>query len=482
MKAKSVLDELEAYVKHVSFKNVSQEVFDIASDLKSIYFKLDDFDDCFSQITLKELEYYINYFSTIDHLFSTKVLKKVASEEQHQLLSKAIYNFGQYFARMATIKLERAIPKDNKLSKKENCLFLVKGPYNLAHTSFSKAFYLGHNKISEKLVNPRFAFLDDTPPDEIKQISFNLSLLLPFKKLVYIWKLIKKYEIGTLIWLSVSQDLSLYMGSRIANQQIYWSARYRNNLMNSIDKYFFGAREKAVKIQYNGEEWCYGRFLVAEWKGQSVVKSGNKCTDIIDQRWHSFIMRKKKMGFKIIGTISNSRKMQSTDFHDLIKSILNNNSNLYYFYTSLNECCPLEKFLNQNGLSNRFKRIDWIREMTPLLGLFDLILDSFPVGASHALCYSVQAGTPFISMITTQNRQSSLLETMTPLIINEYNNMHEKIGFYKSIDGYTKFANDSLCETDKLLTELLVNQRTALSKVLANPIGMYEDFSSHILS
>ena len=404
---------------------------EICSNLKEIYIEFSFHSASILPSNLNEL---INYFSDIDHLFYTNVLTKTVSEEDHALYISAIGNFGQ----LLSLKLQENVHStylDFKHCQLTNVLFIIKGPFNLAHMSFAKSFLYGQFR-----------------------------------------------ESGSIIWPSVAQNVSLYLGSRFAKQQIFWSARYRNRLFDTVDKYFFGARPTRQSIQYNGVSWKYGRFFVAEWEGMEIQTTSSTITHQSDQNWINFIRRKKTQGWTICATISSERKMQDPNFHQYIAKLLRANPHIYYFYTSREKNCPLRNILVAKGLESRFKRINWIYAMTPILSLFDLILDSFPVGASHALCYSLNAGTPFISLYSSNNLQSSLLETLNP-VIRELNISPQSIGFLNNAEEYFDCATKILKgKSRQPIATLLASQLELIGGCLNNPTGMYHDFLSHIIS
>ena len=68
--------------------------------------------------------------------------------------------------------------------------------------------------------------------------------------------------------------------------------------------------------------------------------------------------------------------------------------------------------------------------MTSLLRNFDLIVDSFPVGASHSLCYTCVRMFPYF-FVVSQNVRSSLLETLDPHI-KESGNSYMSVGIAMS--------------------------------------------------
>lgn len=471
------LEKLDKYADSLG-RIQSLDPKEICSNLKEIYIEFYFHSASILPSNLNEL---INYFSDIDHLFYTNVLTKTVSEEDHALYISAIGNFGQ----LLSLKLQENVHStylDFKHCQLTNVLFIIKGPFNLAHMSFAKSFLYGQFRESGKEVNIRFLFLDCKMPQQLCQISFDFTAMTTFNKLISLRKLVIKENIGSIIWPSVAQNVSLYLGSRFAKQQIFWSARYRNRLFDTVDKYFFGARPTRQSIQYNGVSWKYGRFFVAEWKGMEIQTTSSTITHQSDQNWINFIRRKKTQGWTICATISSERKMQDPNFHQYIAKLLRANPHIYYFYTSREKNCPLRSILVAKGLESRFKRINWIYAMTPILSLFDLILDSFPVGASHALCYSLNAGTPFISLYSSNNLQSSLLETLNP-VIRELGISPQSIGFLNNAEEYFDCATKILKEKSRQpIATLLASQLELIGGCLNNPTGMYHDFLSHIIS
>ena len=218
----------------------------------------------------------------------------------------AIGNFGQFLAEQ--FKNFHSLDSSQSSHPISNVAFLIKGPFNLAHMSFVKAFIFGHVQSSEKIITPLLVYLDDQIPDELNSISVDLSSFSPYSKLLKLQKIINNFQIGTLIWPSVAQTSSLYLGARFVRQQIYWSSRYRNPLFSAVDKYFFGARSCKSEIFYNGYPWCYGRFYVAEWHKMVIQQPQDKLNGKSDLMWKRFIDRKKDQGYTIFGTVSTQVK------------------------------------------------------------------------------------------------------------------------------------------------------------------------------
>ena len=127
----------------------TESALTIASNLKAIYLDLLSRRPSFSDQTLKQS---VNLFAKLDHLFFQKVLRKVVSEEEHSLLISAIGNFGQFLAEQ--FKNFHSLDSSQSSHPISNVAFLIKGPFNLAHMSFVKAFIFGHVQTSEKIITP----------------------------------------------------------------------------------------------------------------------------------------------------------------------------------------------------------------------------------------------------------------------------------------------------------------------------------------
>ena len=470
----SLLQALYDYIDSIDAINV----FEISAELKSRY--LDFVEVPLPSISLPDA---IELFSKCDHHFFSKALGKVLSEEDHCILLHAISNFGVYLSSLFQVSHESKKEQHQPTEYiEENLLFVIKGPFDLAHMSFAKAYYLGYLRSISKPLNPYFLFLDDQTPDLLGHCSFNISSLSVYQKMISLKTIIQKKLISTIIWPSASQNLSLFLGSRFASRQIYWSARYKNLLFQSVDKYFFGASSSRQNILYNGANWAHGRFYVSEWNKLKIITPKSSLKVKSDLTWEKFIKRKVSQGFVVAGTISSSRKMGSSNFHSQVLRILQANENLYYFYTSRDKDCALQELLNSYKLGHRFKRIDWIHTMTPLLASLDFIIDSYPVGSSHALCYALQASTPFISMVSQSNRESSLLNTIMPLIKKSTLSLSD-LGLATSEKEFFEMCiilSQKSAFNDR--NALLQKQRSVVDQCLNNPVGMYEDFSEHILS
>ena len=302
----SVLEKVREYI--ISLKNDDPpSAVDISSSLRE-YFTY--FENSSQQLGKSNIQHCIDLFDVIDHVFFVKVLSKQVTEENHELLASSIANFGQ----LLSLSFQHLFPSCCLSSNKSNIMFIVKGAFELAHMSFAKSFLLGHELNETSTSIPNFLFLDTECPSELESKGFSFKGIKPFEKLKKYQKLIKNHQIGTVIWLSAPVTISLFLGSRFVKNQIYWSARYRNHLFSTVDKYFFGARGSKKTINYNGVPWCYGRFHAGEWKGLTLVKPSDKCIHESDLAWIKFLERKKSQGFTIAATVSTDRKLQSLEF------------------------------------------------------------------------------------------------------------------------------------------------------------------------
>ena len=145
----------------------------------------------------------------------------------------AVGYFGQYLANDFHQKYR--LQRDSNSFSVAKILFVIKGPFALAHMSFAKSFYYGYNKSKDKQIFPAFAFLDDSSiPKEIQDCSYDLTKYSTFDKMLKLKSIISLNNYGTIVWPSVAQNISLFLGGRFTKQQIYWSARYRNTFLKQL--------------------------------------------------------------------------------------------------------------------------------------------------------------------------------------------------------------------------------------------------------
>ena len=84
-------------------------------------------------------------------------------------------------------------------------------------------------------------------------------------------------------------------------------------------------------------------------------------------------------------------------------------------------------------------------------------------------------------MITAQNLQSSLFETIAPMITPKNLNL-ASFGFVSSSQEYFEITCSLFSENGSSeRSKLLANQYNLFKTCLANPIGMYTDFAEHII-
>ena len=100
----------------------------ICSELKRLFIELSSID---RNIVVKDLEYLINLYSEVDHLFFKNILSRIATEEEHALYSSAISNFGQYLSLLfqeSYGKNKTLLPSNSSIA---NVLFIIKGPFEI---------------------------------------------------------------------------------------------------------------------------------------------------------------------------------------------------------------------------------------------------------------------------------------------------------------------------------------------------------------
>lgn len=427
------------------------------------------------------------------HLFSPFV-KRVNNEEH---FSKAFWRMADFSIPVAR---ELNIALDNHMHIRDyssnqasiNVLWLIKGPFELAHMDCVKNFLYGRseflktNKDFDKLDRHFVLFLDVPLPKFLRGsgnfFSFS-SKKSTFLKLIRLREFIVHHSIQTIVWPSVFQDFSLYMGIRNSAQQIFWSAKYRIQILpETIDQYFYGGFSKHSKY-YRGVPWNYGRFDKTPWKfltRESLCMNNLSLSDGPPASASAIYQLRNKYD-TLLGSVCTEEKYTSSIFWLTVNKILLEAPNAGYVFTGRKVLPEVRDLLQELSCRDRIHFVGWLADIKFELSMLDLYVDAFPFGAGHVLfqCWSI--GLPTISLLTPENMRLSLYHSIQHIPECFSHNQVSFPGLMYNIDD---FVNLSLrCIRDESLRKTLsAAQFDICSRYMTNPIGMYEDFSSYIYS
>ena len=150
-----------------------------------------------------------------------------------------------------------------KSASKKRIAFVFRGAFSLAHAEFLREFLVGSRAFTG-LVDIYLVLLDQSAesvkaPDlghihviSLAEEKYTYSKLLAYAKLIH------SLNLDHVSWVACVQNISLYMGSRFAKQQSYWSMKYHSIIMSSLDKYA-GLGFGGDCFEFDDIQWFRGR-------------------------------------------------------------------------------------------------------------------------------------------------------------------------------------------------------------------------------
>ena len=446
----------------------------------------------FEKLSLEsDLQKKVNFCSNLQHQLFLPFVKRI----------NTLDHFDSAYWRIADLTLPISREMDSYLQYKfpvipqargehiHKVLWIIKGPFDLAHMDCVKNFLFGeslfkantHNA-SEYFQSIHFLlFLDVPVPNVFKNRSNVVSFASKngaFLKLYRLREMIHSSGIKTIIWPSVFQDHSLYMGIRHAEQQIFWSAKHRIQVLPStIDQYFFGGFSKHVEL-YRGVEWKYGRYDLTPWYGLKRLHASEP--SITDSNLDSLDLRRIKSNFRfLLGSCCVEQKYNSPSFWSVIDKILADQPRAAYCFTGRSLLPEVEKLLCQTRCRDRIFFVGWQKNINAYLAQLDLYLDAFPFGSGHVLYSAWRQLIPTISLVTFDNMRLSLMHSLKHIDDIFDGTTFSLPGICNSVEDYAEIAAKCINNSHFRSTVAAAQSKLA-QNFMSNPVGMYEDFNSYI--
>lgn len=353
----------------------------------------------------------INKFSELDH---SLFLRYIRRDEDPVRFRRAFWNVNSYgkqlsarFRReffkannMAELKSER---KKSDLSSAESVYkiaFVFKGKFALAHAEFLHEFLRGSRIFASKvkivliLLDDNGLGLRNTGIDHIKIISFQQKNTSEKLKKYYEFVLSQNFD--HISWVACVQNLSLFMGQRLAPSQSYWSMKYHSIIMNSLDKYA-GLGFGGGSFEFDDVKWFRGRaFPDLTLPPASKENSSN------------FKALKIPTNSVIAGCFVRSEKLNNVDFWNFLERLLYDCPQLHFVLASQSLPDTVGQYLARPLFKERFHHLGWVntKEWCQYL---DVYFDSFPRGSCLTALEAIKANVPIVMFDSKHNRESSAL-------------------------------------------------------------------------
>lgn len=87
-------------------------------------------------------------------------------------------------------------------------------------------------------------------------------------------------------------------------------------------------------------------------------------------------------------------------FLDVVKDILLNNESAFFIFAGSGDKAPMLKYIYDNGLEDRWKVIDYRKDLYGVMKNVDIYLGTYPQSGGLMTQYAVAAGTPIVEMDT----------------------------------------------------------------------------------
>lgn len=427
-------------------------------------------------VELKNLKDAITKYCAVDHaLFATYIRR----DEDPIRFRRAFWNvntFGKYLAKrfkkyyFSQKDIDYVSSSPIRDSSRKKIAFIFKGRFHLAHAEFFKEFLRGTKVFSSKvditliLLDDKEVCLKSRDLDHIKTISFNKYGY--YDKLRLYYEFASKQKFDHIAWIACVQNLSLYMGQKLAPSQSYWSMKYHSIIMDSLDKYAglgFGGKS----FSFDDIEWFRGRAfpdlslpICSRDKLLKLKKSKNIPADVC-----------------LLGCFVRSEKLNNTAYWDLIESLLTNHQHVHFAIASQSIPEIATKYLRKDLFRKKFHHLGWVntKEWSQCL---DIYFDSFPRGSCLTALEAIKAKTPLVMFDTEHNRESSALPYLMSANMNQ---IPPDIVTSTNIDATFSILNSLIEDKDKR-SEFAANQYKLLS-VLEGQSPLYaKDYLNYFLN
>lgn len=437
-----------------------------------------------------DLQRRVEMISAAQHSLFAPFVKRVNTSDHFASAFWRLANHVIPVAKDVSACLESHSPLLRVVKNKQasRTLWLVKGPFDLAHMDCVKNFLFGWRQYNATTRVPQdqhyLLFLDSPIPQSLVGSKYAFSFATKrsvMLKLYRLRELSNSLSIDSIIWPGVFQDMSLYMGIRNAPQQIFWSAKHRIQIMpETLDQYFFGGFSKRT-IYHQGVPWKYGRFDLTPWKGMHRLENleSNSKKNAPDDAVPMLLKEVRKKHQVVFGSVCVEHKYSSPAFWAAIDQILGDLPQAAYCFSGRSVLPEVKTILNKLAARDRIYYVGWHDNVDDALGYFDIYLDAFPFGSSHVLYQCWRRELPTISLRSSENIRLSIHHSLSSVPSLVDNHVFSFPALADSVSQYIHLA--VACATNGNLSVAIASQQyQIIDSCMANPAGMYADFSEHI--
>ena len=426
----------------------------------------------------------IRRYSMIDHALFLPYIRR---QEDPIRFRRAFWNVNFYGAVIAR-KFERLSstfneknnnsiynsPENFQLSEKPKILFVLKGPYKLAHVEFLHNFLSGCNVFS-KAVNVHLLLIDDEKSAPVGLNHISITSLSKYtddqhKKLQVYRNFCLKNKFDHISWVAPIQNIALYMGMQLAPCQSYWSMKYHSIIMPSIQKYAglgFGGNSFVFDDTY----WFRGR----AFPDLLMPKTPKEALESLKRK---FSIPKDAL---IAGCFVRSEKLYEKQFWLSICKIISSSSKIHFVIASQSIPTQMQLFLKQNlGESwGRLHYLGWINTKEWVSNL-DIYYDSYPRGSCNTIFEAIEKSVPVLMIDSSHNRESSALPYLLSAIGSESNDILISHGIFTEESDRLNAFFELIVSADKR-NKLANKQSKVMEKLKGKNYLFAKDYLNYFL-
>ena len=431
-----------------------------------------------SRIVELDIKSAVDLYAYIDHELFIPYIRR---DEDPARFRRAFWNlnsfglqisrrFYQYLKDSGEIQNKKCISTDS--NRKFQIGFAFKGPFRLAHAEFFKEFLVGC-KYFRKQVDVSLILLDekvDSPLLTVGDLShINIISLSEhksfFTKLISYAKTINDLNLDHLSWVACVQNISLYMGSRFANNQSYWSMKYHSIIMDSLDKYA-GLGFGGDSFFFDDVHWFRGR----AFPDLSLPKISTSQRDALRSS-HGI-----PESALLAGCFVRTEKLNNVQYWELIQSLLRHFPHVHFVVASQALPPVAQDYISTELFRSRFHHLGWV-DTKKWCQCLDIYIDSFPRGSCLTALEAIQAAKPVIIFDSEHNRESSALP-----YLNSVKSKDGPSGIYPiETNEYIFSALEKVILDKKFCQAVVRNQAEMLAKLQGRRHLYAKDYLNYFL-
>ena len=441
----------------------------------------DFFDICFAPMLQNAVNKQdIDLYSFIDHQLFSKYINKIEDIEWFKKSFNDVARYGIVLGHR--IKSSFKPPKSsfypngiNGIYKK--ILFVIKGPFKLAHADVFSTFLNGLNKNNTKNIIVTVLFLDDAAKnfERVRVISFQ-SIKTTKEKIRAYEELTHTQTFYNIIWIACIQNLPLYLSLKRSHLTSYWTMKRHSIAFRDIDKY--ATLFSTYKNKFNEGVFWYGGRCSIDLKEPTLLRKD------LANKYPTLKKVLQNKGSVVFGSLARSQKYHEISYWEGVLKLLEIHTNAYFVYGHSGNTWSEEinKIINNNPQKSRVVDVGWLNGDTRNIAqIFDIYLDTIPFGTGVPAAEAIMSGAAFVGTLSKINEEASLVTLMSQAKGLDPTTECEQIGILAKFEKSIRLTNHLILNTNDRKT-INSNQKQILQESITNKEDFTSDYMEYFCS